>query len=97
MRRRRVRVPTCSPVALRVFLSLSVLIGWASHPVDLLAGPNEGGVLLVHYSPTAAVPNEPTFVDSGLAACAVPSWMRLRTRSSSGTCTRPFRPSRARG
>jgi hypothetical protein len=69
MRRRCVRGPACLPIALRLFLSLSVLIGLASCPTDLLAGPNEGGVLLVHYSPTAAVPNDPTFVEGGLAAC----------------------------
>jgi hypothetical protein len=35
----------------------------------VLAGPNAGGVLLVHCDPSAEVPGEATFVDGGLAAC----------------------------
>jgi hypothetical protein len=34
-----------------------------------LAGPNSGGVLLVHYDSQTAVPSEPSFVERTLAAC----------------------------
>jgi hypothetical protein len=38
-------------------------------PVVTLAGPNAGGVLLVHCNPATEVPGEATFVEGGLAAC----------------------------
>jgi hypothetical protein len=38
-------------------------------PAVALAGPNAGGVLLVHYRPGIEVPGEAAFVEGGLAAC----------------------------
>jgi hypothetical protein len=38
-------------------------------PLIAIAGPNAGGVLLVHCNPALTVPGEATFVDGGLAAC----------------------------
>jgi hypothetical protein len=35
-----------------------------------LAGPNAGGILLVHYKAGTPVPQDPTFVDGGLTDCA---------------------------
>lgn len=50
----------------RTFLSLLLLSFLATFA---LGGPNEGGVLLVHYSAGTLVPGEPTFVEGGLTAC----------------------------
>ena len=44
-------------------LALLLLLGPA------VAGPNQGGVLLVHCNPDVSVPQDPTFVDGELAAC----------------------------
>jgi hypothetical protein len=55
----------------RALWSLAVPILWVLQGLvwPALAGPNAGGVLLVHCNPAMEVPGEATFVDGELAAC----------------------------